>query len=405
MKSFGFYFKERKGKLHNLSEDKWYIAKQTIAHYSENGEQISASIEEIRSDGQPLSRISVNEDGDEYRTSYAYDENGKTTHILYTENGEEEGKVNFSYENVDGHWIGTASEIIEGEHTSFKRIYNRKNILIYESIQAEDAIFEKEYNDDGLLLKVHEKYNVLADVYSDSVCEYKYENGSLIETFLYMDGELNQHIKYDSDENIVLLEDYDNGELWKRTQYEDELPVTIEEYEDGILETKVTVDLGNSKCRGGGGATLPIIGDDVTVQYYNGADELLYTLHGEREGDAVVMTPEFYGGTFTEDNFKENLLEEVGSSDDIATDIPDNAPYIKGIFNEDNLLTEFYILDQLIASSKYDDQGNITERINYSSSTSSRTSYVYDEESHLVRQETYLDDQLTWGYEYEWMQK
>lgn len=201
-------------------DDKWYVAKQTDIRYNSDGEKASTIITSKRADGQITSMVNINEDNESI-IKYVYDEDGKLTKISFNEDDENIGVFDFTYEKVDGNYVGTADGKVDGEYFSFERIYNKKNILIYESIKTgsgdEQTINEKEYNDDGLLLKEHNRYRIFLNNYSDTVWEHKYENGKLLSTAYYSDGELSNYTEYDKDGYVIKNETYDDGELSEKT--------------------------------------------------------------------------------------------------------------------------------------------------------------------------------------------
>lgn len=330
----------------NKKDDKWYIAKQTDITYNSDGEKESTKITLKRADGQITSIVNINED-DEFSIKYVYDDDGKLIKISLNEDDENIGLFDLTYEKIDGDYVGTADGMVEGDYISFKRIYNKKNILIYESEKAgsgdEQTINEKEYNDKGLLLKEHNRYRIFPNNYRDTVFEYKYEKEKLISTSYYSDGELSSYMQYDKDGYLI----------------------RSEKYNDGKLTEKSTIDWGKSKYKS---TFSEGIGDDVTVKYYNSEDELIFETYGKLVDSTVIITPKFYDED-TKREYEEEF-EEYG-----------NDTFAEAVFNDDKLLAEvkYYYGDKHI--------------------------YRYNENDKLIKQSFYMEDELHFENIYEWAEK
>lgn len=330
----------------NKKNDKWYVAKQTDIRYNSDGEKASTIITSKRADGQITSMVNINEDN-EFSTKYVYDEDGKLIKISFNEDDESIGVFDFTYEKVDGDYVGTADGKVDGEYFSFERIYNKKNILIYESIKTgsgdEQTINEKEYNDDGLLLKEHNRYRIFLNNYSDIVWEHKYENGKLLSTAYYSDGELSNYTEYDKDGYVIKNETYDDGEL----------------------NEKITIDWGKSKYKSN---IFDGIGDDITVKHYNGENELLFEVYGELIDNTVIITPKFY-----DEDIKSEYEEEFKECG--------NDTFSEAVFNDDKLLTEV----KYYSGQKY--------------------KFQYNENGKAIKQSFYTEDALSSETLYEWAEK
>lgn len=273
--------------------------------------------------------------------------NGNFPVISFNEDDESIGVFDFTYEKVDGNYVGTADGTVDGDYTSFKRIYSKKNILIYESMKIgsdnNQTINEKEYNDDGLLLKEHNRYRIFSNNYSDTVWEHKYENGKLLSTAYYSDGELSNYTEYDKDGYVIKNETYDDGELSEKT----------------------TIDWGKSKYKSN---VFDGIGDDVTVKYYNGENELLFEVYGEFIDNTVIITPKFY-----DEDIKSEYEEEFKEYG--------NDTFAEAVFNDDKLLTEA----KYYSGQKY--------------------KFQYNENGKAIKQSFYTEDILSSETIYEWAEK
>lgn len=327
-------------------KNKWYCAETKTIIYSD-GKKEKTTVLSQRSDGQPTSDTVLNE-YDELSSGrkYAYDDEGRVIRISFFDDGENIGVIKLNYEKEDEIYVAESTEIIDDIELSIKRIYNKKNVLIYESIETgkgdDRAITEKEYNDKGQVLKTHSRYRVFANIYNDDIVEYKYEKGRLASVSIYDDNELRTYTEYDKNENIVKEESYSSGTLASQTVY----------------------DWSNSKLKN----KQNIYGIGGKEKAYNGDGKLLYEINSKLVDDTVEMYIEFY-----DDETREEFNE--------YSSVDENEPYITAVLNDKKLIKEVYY------------SGKKTYE------------YKYDKDNNLISTKYYSDGELYQVTEYKWAKK
>lgn len=313
--------------------NKWCCVETKTVFYKQNKIEKSNILSQ-RTDGQITSETNMNEDDElTYGQKYAYDDEGRAIRISFYNDGENIGVIRLDYEKENGNYIAETTEIIDDEKVTAKRIYNKKNILIYESLEIgeEDSlsITEKEYNDKGQALKTHNRYRVFADIYNDYIGEYRYEDNRLKSISFYNDNELESYQEYDKNGNIIKSESYDDGEL----------------------DEQIIYDWSKSKIKGTQSSLYGIGGE---VKCYNADQELLYEMKSEFVDDTVEVYWEIY-----DDEMRKEYEEEYEN-------LNKNEPFITAALNDKKLVKDISVNGEKAYEYKYDKNGNVISTKYYS---------------------------------------
>lgn len=311
-------------------KNKWYCTEKKTTEYLKEGDEKKTVLSQ-RTDGQIISEGTL-DDNDKLSTGrkYVYDDEGRVIRISFFEDGEQIGIIRLNYEKDDENYVAEATETIDEVQISAKRIYNSKNVLLYESMESgegeDKSIAESEYNDKGLILKTHNRYRVFANIYHDNVTEYKYEKGKLTSLSMYTDDELSLYVEYNKAGDVV----------------------KEESYSDGTLNSRTTYDWSNSELKN----KQKIYGIGGKEKGYDGYGKLLYEVNSKIVDDTVELYIEFY-----DDETREKLKED---------NVNENEPYMTAMLNDKNQIKEIYQSGKKTKEYKYDKYGNLISEKSYS---------------------------------------
>lgn len=324
-------------------KNKWYCTEKKITEYNE-GEKEKMTVSSQRTDGQFISEGTL-DDNDKLSSGrkYAYDDEGRAIRISFFDDGEQIGVVRLNYEKEEGNYVAEATETIDEIQVAAKRIYNSKNVLIYESMELgegkDKSITEKEYNDKGQILKSHVSDKFVREL----VIEYKYEKGKLASSSKYIDGELSRYAEYDKDGNIVKEESYSDGTLNSRTTYD---------WSKSKIKN-VPEEVGRLVCE---------------PKSYDGDGKLVVEINSEFSNDKI----EVYIKSF--DDEKKEEMEAYSVYDE-------NEPLFTVTLNDKKQIKELYIGEKKAKEYKYDKYGNV------------------------ISEKFYFDGELSQVIEYKWERK
>lgn len=312
--AFSFVLKDR---------NKWCCVEKTVTSYNSQGEKDYRHISSYQTDGKIVSELDEYNGSTEKRV-FTYDDKGRFDKISLYEDDKNICVIALNYEKEDGNYVAESTATIDGERVTFKRIYNEKNVLIYESeshlLSGEEniSISEKEYNDRGQLLKDHFK-----SVHFDELDEYKYEKNKLVSHSYYRNNELGMYYEYDKKGCLVKFEFYNEEHIfdWSKS-----------EVKSDYLAKNIPVG-GESK--------------------YNKDHKLVYETSSKFFDNTVEVYLKFYD------------YEERKDFEEEHDGFNENEPFITATLNDKKMLRDIYVNGEKDREFKYDENNNLLSDKHY----------------------------------------